>query len=51
MLWLILRFQECLQIRKAAFGQYNFMTAIATEDLAYALYVMEYNTGNFDEAR
>lgn len=44
-------YRECLQIRKAAYGRYNLMTAIILEDLSYALYVKEYSTGNFDEAR
>ena len=33
------------------FGFNNLHVATAHEDLGYALYVHEYSTGNFDEAR
>ncbi|ODN04724.1 Amyloid protein-binding protein 2, partial [Orchesella cincta] len=44
-------YRECFSIREAAYGSYNLMTAVVLEDLSYALYVLEYNSGNFDEAR
>jgi len=47
----MLDLQEVLEIRREAFGYYNLMTAIAYEDLAYALYVQEYNSGKFGIAK
>jgi len=43
--------QTALDIRKAIFGKINLHVALAHEDLAYALYVYEYSSGKFDEAR
>jgi hypothetical protein len=44
-------FQTALDIRKTIFGKTNLHIALAHEDLAYALYVYEYSSGKFDEAR
>lgn len=44
-------YRTALVIRKEIFGKTNLHTAIAHEDLAYALYVREYSTGRFDQAR
>lgn len=44
-------FQTALDIRGAIFGKTNLHVALAHEDLAYALYVYEYSSGKFDEAR
>lgn len=38
-------------MRKEIFGDLNLQVAVANEDLAYALYVHEYSSGHFDEAR
>jgi hypothetical protein len=38
-------------VRKEIFGDLNLQVAVANEDLAYALYVHEYSSGHFDEAR
>lgn len=43
--------QIALNIRKAIFGKMNLHVALAHEDLAYALYVVEYTSGKFHEAR
>ena len=44
-------FQEAFRTRFYVFGENNLQVATAHEDLGYALYVHEYSTGNFDEAR
>ena len=44
-------FQSALDIRQSIFGPDNLLTAGSHEDLAYALYVRDYSTGNFDKAR
>lgn len=44
-------FQEAFRTRFYVFGFNNLHVATAHEDLGYALYVHEYSTGNFDEAR
>lgn len=41
-------YQQALEIKKQNLGTNNIFVAIAHEDLAYALYVLEYNTGRFD---
>ena len=43
--------QEAFRTRFYVFGYNNLHVATAHEDLGYALYVHEYSTGNFDEAR
>ncbi|KAL2719456.1 amyloid protein-binding protein 2 isoform X1, partial [Vespula squamosa] len=43
-------YKAALDIRKAIFGKANLHVALAHEDLAYALYVREYNSGKFQEA-
>lgn len=43
--------QEAFRTRFYVFGFNNLHVATAHEDLGYALYVHEYSTGNFDEAR
>lgn len=43
--------QVALDIRKEIFGKTNLHVALAHEDLAYALYVYEYSSGRFVEAR
>lgn len=42
---------EALEIKKRVFGELNLFVAIANEDLAYALYVKEYSSGEFYSAR
>ncbi|XP_075220244.1 protein interacting with APP tail-1 isoform X2 [Lycorma delicatula] len=42
---------EALKLKMSAFGKSNLHIAAALEDLAYALYVHEYSSGRFDEAR
>ena len=44
-------FQEAFRTRLYVFGYNNLHVATAHEDLGYALYVHEYSTGDFDEAR
>jgi len=44
-------YQSALDIRQSIFGPDNLLTAGSHEDLAYALYVRDYSTGNFDKAR
>lgn len=44
-------YKEAFRIRLYVFGYNNLHVAMAHEDLGYALYVHEYSTGNFDEAR
>ncbi|XP_075154367.1 protein interacting with APP tail-1 [Haematobia irritans] len=44
-------YKEALDIKRCVFGNRNFHVAIAHEDLSYAYYVHEYNTGNFTCAR
>ncbi|XP_014608816.1 PREDICTED: amyloid protein-binding protein 2 isoform X1 [Polistes canadensis] len=43
-------YKAALDIRKAIFGKTNLHVALAHEDLAYALYVREYNSGKFQKA-
>ncbi|KAK2576022.1 hypothetical protein KPH14_007374 [Odynerus spinipes] len=43
-------YEAALEIRKAIFGKTNLHVALAHEDLAYALYVYEYNSGKFQKA-
>ncbi|KAF4529395.1 hypothetical protein B566_EDAN003486 [Ephemera danica] len=42
---------SALDIRVAVFGKWNLHVAVAHEDLAYALYVHEYSSGRFSDAR
>ncbi|XP_078362508.1 amyloid protein-binding protein 2-like isoform X1 [Oculina patagonica] len=44
-------YKEAFRTRFYVFGFNNLHVATAHEDLGYALYVHEYSTGNFDEAR
>lgn len=44
-------YKKGLEIRRAIYGKSNLYVAAAHEDLAYALYVLEYNSGKFGEAR
>ncbi|KAK0089498.1 hypothetical protein PV325_007061 [Microctonus aethiopoides] len=44
-------YKTALVIRKEIFGKTNLYVAIAREDLAYALYVHEYRSGKFTQAR
>ncbi|XP_046840274.1 amyloid protein-binding protein 2-like [Xenia sp. Carnegie-2017] len=44
-------YEDVLKIRQNLFGGSNLTVAMAHEDLAYALYVNEYSTGDFDRAR
>ena len=46
-----LLFQFALELRESIFGKANLLVAIAHEDLAYALYVHEYSSGKFEQAR
>lgn len=43
--------QEALAALSAAFGRHSLHVATAQEDLAYALYVLEYSSGRFYKAR
>ncbi|XP_071872684.1 protein interacting with APP tail-1 isoform X1 [Bombus fervidus] len=43
-------YRDALAIRKEIFGGRNLHVALAHEDLAYALYVFEYRSGEFPEA-
>ncbi|XP_076168325.1 protein interacting with APP tail-1 isoform X2 [Ptiloglossa arizonensis] len=43
-------YKKALHIRKPIFGRTNLHIALAHEDLAYALYVCEYNSGKFQQA-
>lgn len=44
-------YQSALEVRSKCFGTNNLNVAIAHEDLAYATYVYEYNSGRFDRAK
>ncbi|RMX52041.1 hypothetical protein pdam_00003706 [Pocillopora damicornis] len=44
-------YKEAFRTRFYVFGYNNLHVATAHEDLSYALYVHEYSTGNFEEAR
>lgn len=44
-------YERALAIRKEVFEKNNILVAIGYEDLAYALYVNEYSSGNFYTAR
>ncbi|XP_014209182.1 amyloid protein-binding protein 2 isoform X2 [Copidosoma floridanum] len=46
----VIVYKFALDIRKEIFGKYNLQVAMAHEDLAYALYVQEYNSGKFSLA-
>ncbi|XP_063704574.1 amyloid protein-binding protein 2 [Culicoides brevitarsis] len=41
-------YRQALEIKVQILGTKNIFVAIAHEDLAYALYVLEYNNGRFD---
>lgn len=43
-------YKQALEIKQNILGKNNIFVAIAHEDLAYALYVLEYNSGRFDAA-
>lgn len=43
-------YKAALVIRVAIFGKTNLQVALAHENLAYALYVYEYNTGDYERA-
>ena len=43
--------QNALDIRQSVFGGNNLHVATAHEDLAYASYVQEYNSGKFTDAK
>ena len=49
--YIFLLYQEAFRTRLYVFGYNNLHVATAHEDLGYALYVHEYSTGDFDEAR
>lgn len=40
-----------MDIKRAIHGNRNLAVATAEEDLSYALYVLEYSSGNFQSAR
>ena len=42
--------QKALAVREEVFGGDDLHVAIANEDLAYAYYVHEYNSGDFKQA-
>ncbi len=44
-------YQTALDIRMAVFGGNNLNVAIAHEDLAYSMYVNEYSSGRFQDAK
>lgn len=44
-------YSEALEIKKRVFGELNLNVGTANEDLAYALYVKEYSSGEFAPAR
>ena len=44
-------YKEALEIKKTIFGEKNLHVTVAHEDLAYALYVHEYSSGNFRAAK
>lgn len=44
-------YEKALAIRKEVFQKNNIRVALGHEDLAYALYVYEYSSGRFYEAR
>ncbi|XP_012282541.1 amyloid protein-binding protein 2 [Orussus abietinus] len=44
-------YEEALQIRRKIFGRLSLHIATVHEELAYALYVQDYVTGKFQEAR
>jgi len=44
-------YKTAIDIRLAVFGGNNIHVAIAHEDLAYCLYVFEYSSGKFQEAK
>lgn len=46
-----LTFQRALDIKRSIHGHRNLSVATAEEDLSYALYVLEYSSGNFESAR
>ncbi|KAH9632881.1 hypothetical protein HF086_002703 [Spodoptera exigua] len=46
-----IQFQEALSTLRRVFGRSSLHVATAQEDLAYALYVLEYSSGRFYKAR
>ena len=44
-------YKEALKIHQEMFGERSICTAITHEDLAYAMYVNEYNRGDFKDAK
>ncbi|XP_059482685.1 amyloid protein-binding protein 2 [Neocloeon triangulifer] len=44
-------YQAALDARKKIFRELNLLVAVANEDLAYALYVHEYSSGHFSDAK
>lgn len=44
-------YETALKVREKCFGPNNLHVAIGHEELAYASYVFEYNTGRFDVAK
>lgn len=43
--------QRALEIKREIYGCKNIAVASAEEDLSYALYVLEYSSGNFQSAK
>lgn len=43
--------QRALEIKRSIHGIKNLAVATAEEDLSYALYVLEYSSGNFQSAK
>lgn len=43
--------QQALDIKQFIHGNKNLSVATAEEDLSYALYVLEYSSGNFQSAK
>lgn len=44
-------YTRALDIKRSIHGSKNLAVATAEEDLSYALYVLEYSSGNFQSAR
>jgi len=44
-------YDSALKVREAIFGDLNLNSALRHEDLAYATYVYEYNSGHFNDAK
>lgn len=47
----VILIQEALHVLKRVYGRFSLHVATAQEDLAYALYVLEYSSGRFYKAR